>query len=113
MFFGAVLSLAAPSSANETLLGSCAKEYPAKSSELYLKAVDAISNNKFEIIEMQSRNGLILFRAGRYAYAITVYSIKTGQLSGIKILPVNSDFQAGLSAQNAIFASLDKIYGQK
>lgn len=95
--------------ANETLLNSCIREYSIKGGDLYLNALSAIYENKFEVLEMQSKNGLILFRAGRTDFLATVYSVKNG--SGIKILPANSDFGTGIEVQNLIFKTLDGFSG--
>ena len=109
ILFAAVLMT--PALANDTLLGACVKEYPINHKELYLNALSAIGNNKFEILEMQSKSGLILFQAGRTEYVATVYVTKSGS-SEIKILPINSNFTSGVEVQRAIFATLDNMAGR-
>ncbi len=98
--------------ANETLLGNCVKEYPINNKELYLNALNAISNNKFELLEIQSKSGLILFQTRRTEYIATVYVTKSGS-SEIKILPANSNFSSGVEVQRAIFATLDGMLNAK
>ena len=95
-----------PTFANDTLLGACIKEYPLNHKELYLNALSAIGANKYEVLEMQSKGGLILFQAGRSEYIATVYFTKSG-FSEIKILPASSNFSAGVEVQRAIFGTLD------
>ncbi len=111
-----------PAFANDTLLGNCIKEYPLNHKELYLNALSAINTNKFEVLEMQSRSGLILFQSGRgecvgdarcrTEYIATVYFTKSGS-SEIKILPANSNFSTGVEVQRAIFTTLDGMLNAK
>ena len=96
----------APCFASDTLLGNCIKEYPLNHKELYLNALSAINAHKFEVIEMQSKSGLILFQTGKGEYVATVYFTKSGS-SEIKVLPANSNFSAGIEVQRTIFATLD------
>lgn len=93
--------------ASETLLNTSMREYSLKNSDLYLNTISAICENKFEILELQSKNGLILFRANKMEFLATVYVSKSG--AGLKILPANSDFSLGLNVPNLIFNSLDAI----
>lgn len=109
---GAFLTLCTSTYANDTLLGNCIKEYPLNHKELYLNALSAIGANKFEVLEMQSKSGLILFQAGRSEYAATVYVTKSGS-SEIKILPANSNFGAGVEVQKVIFGTLDGMLNAK
>jgi len=99
-------AIIAPAFANDTLLSACIKEYPLNHKELYLNALSAINTNKFEVLEIQSKSGLILFQAGRNEYVATVYFTKSGS-SEIKILPANSSFGTGIEVQRAIFTTLD------
>lgn len=93
--------------ASETLLNTSMREYPLKNTDLYLNTISAISENKFEILELQSKNGLILFRANKMEFLATVYVAKKG--AGLKILPANSDFSLGLNVPSLIFNSIDGI----
>jgi len=86
-------------------LEACFKSYQRPADEMFLLSVAALNKNRYEILEMQSQSGYILFRAFAKDYLLTV-SNKTGGTS-IKIVPSNSNFSSGVSVQAAVFSTLD------
>lgn len=83
------------------------KLYPMSADNLYMHALSAIdSNPRFEIVEMQSKNGYILFLYGAKYYLLTLTKRYSNQTE-IKILPQNSDYSQGSEVAKAIFSQID------
>lgn len=82
------------------------KDYSLDADSLYMLSFSAINQNKFEILEFQSKGGLILFRANNKDYLLTVY--KNWIKSGIKILPKDSNTSGGFEIQELIFKTIDE-----
>lgn len=94
-------------SANESLLASCNKNYPISADNLYLLTLSAInSTGQYEVIELQSKSGYIMFKILNKNYIATI-SKEGANTSSIKILPANSDFSSDTSIQKAIFDTID------
>ena len=84
------------------------KIYSKDADTLYMSALSAINqSNKYEVIEMQSKNGYILILFGSKYYLITVTKRYQNQTE-IKILPQNSDFSQGSAVASEIFSLIDK-----
>jgi hypothetical protein len=64
------------------------------------------STNRFEIVEIQSKNGYILFLYGSKYYLLTLTKRYQNQTE-IKILPQNSDFSQGSEVAQSIFRLVD------
>ncbi len=70
---------------------NCTKDYNVSSDKLFYLTIASISANKFEIKEMQSKTGYILFRAaGRDFLATVVYY--SSNKSMLKITPTNNNY---------------------
>ena len=92
---------------DESLLSSCYKTYPLAADKLYLLTFSALnSTGQYEVLEMQTKNGYILFKAANKSYIATI-SKETTSTSGIKILPSNSDFSGGTYVQKTIFDTIE------
>lgn len=92
---------------DESLLSSCHKTYPLAADKLYLLTLSALnSTGQYEVLEMQTKNGYILFKAANKSYIATI-SKETTSTSGIKILPSNSDFSGGTYVQKTIFDTIE------
>lgn len=89
------------------VLDECYKIYPADADNLFMASLNVLSDNKYEISEIQSKNGYILFLAGSKYYLLTITKRYKNQ-SEIKILPQNSDYSQGSSVATAIFNLLDE-----
>lgn len=74
---------------------------------VFMSALNAInSSNQYEIAEMQTKNGYILFLYGSRYYLLTVTRRYQNQ-SEVKIMPQNSDFSQGNVVAKEIFALID------
>ena len=82
------------------------KDYAIDADSLYMLSFSAINQNKYEILEFQSKGGLILFRAKNKDYILTVS--KNWIKSGIKILPKDSNISNGFEVQEVIFKTIDE-----
>ena len=83
------------------------KIYPVEADSLYMTALSAINtSNRFDIVEMQSKNGYILFLYGSKYYLLTVTKRYQNQTE-IKILPQNSDFSQGSEVAQSVFRLVD------
>ncbi len=90
-----------------SILDESYKIYPIEADSLFMSSLNVLSNNKYEISEIQSKNGNILFLAGNKYYLLTVTRRYKNQ-SEVKVLPQNSDYSQGSSVANAIFNLLNE-----
>ena len=91
-----------------SILDECYKIYPVDADNLFMASLNVLSsNNKYEISELQTKNGYILFLTGSKYYLLTVTKRYKNQ-SEVKILPQNSDFSQGSTVATAIFDSLNE-----
>ncbi len=76
---------------------NCTKIYGVNQEKLFYLALAAISANKFNIDEIQTANGYIIFTANRNKYLLTVARVDNAN-SIIKITPCNNiyNFPAGI-----------------
>lgn len=89
------------------VLDECYKIYSRDADSLFINAISAInSSSRFEISEIQSKNGYILFLAGSKYYLLTLTKRYQNQTE-IKILPQNSDFSQGSAVAKAVFSLID------
>ena len=92
--------------AEESPLSRHYKIFPKNPDELFMEALSAINQSRFEISEIQSQNGYILFSSGSKFYLLTVTKKYQNQTE-IKILPQNSDFSISEEVARQIFALID------
>ena len=96
------------STALASILDECYKIYPADADNLFMASLNVLSNNsRFEISEIQTKNGYILFSTGSKYYLLTVTRRYKNQ-SEVKVLPQNSDYSQGSSVATAIFNLLNE-----
>lgn len=90
-----------------TIFEDSFKIYPVEADNLYMNALSAInSSDRFEVVEMQSKNGYILFLYGSKYYLLTLTKRYQNQTE-IKILPQNSDFSQGSEVAQSVFRLID------
>ena len=83
------------------------KIYSKDADNVYMSALSAINTSKqFEIAEIQTKNGYILFLYGSRYYLLTVTKRYQNQTE-VKVMPQNSDFSQGSEVARAIFALID------
>lgn len=108
LIFFAILFITPVVCADESLLDLCHKNYPLRADDLYILTLSALNGTgQFDVIEMQSKSGYIVFMAASKEYVATVSKIGPAA-SNIKILPSNSNFSNGSAIQKAIFDTLDQ-----
>ncbi len=89
-----------------TYLDDSSKNFGISADNMYLTSLSVLNSLDYEIIEMQSKSGYILFRTGAKDYIITVTAL-TPVTSNIKILPANSVYSTGTTVQKTIFEKLE------
>ncbi|MBE7707212.1 MAG: hypothetical protein E7Z88_00735 [Cyanobacteria bacterium SIG27] len=83
------------------------KIYSLEADSLFMSALSAInSSDRFEVIEIQSKNGYILFLYGSKYYLLTLTKRYQNQTE-IKVLPQNSDFSQGSEVAQSVFRLID------
>lgn len=83
------------------------KIYSKDADSVYMSALSAINSSKqFEIAEIQTKNGYILFLYGSRYYLLTVTKRYQNQTE-VKVMPQNSDFSQGSEVAKAIFTLID------
>lgn len=93
--------------AAQSSLQDCYKIYNKDADLLFMSALSAInSDSKFDISEIQSKNGYILFLYGSKYYLLTLTKRYQNQTE-IKILPQNSDFSQGGAVAQTVFNLID------
>ncbi len=94
-------------SAYASNIDDCYKIYPQEPDILFMSAISALSSsNKFNLSEIQSKNGYILFAQGQKFYLLTLTKKYKNQTE-IKILPQNSDYTNAIDVAKSVFASID------
>ncbi len=84
----------------------CTKDYYMPSEKLYYLTLASISANRFEIKEMQSKTGYIIFKAGgkEYLASVVYYGLNKSML---KITPVNNNYYFAPGIVSNIFKYID------
>ena len=91
-----------------SILDDSKKIYPKDADILFMSALSAISScNKFEISEIQTRNGYILFTYNSKYYLLTLTKRYKNQTE-IKVLPQNSDYSQGSTVAHTVFTLIDE-----
>jgi len=82
------------------------KNYGISADNMFLTSLSVLNALNYEILEMQSSSGYILFRTGAKDYILSVTPLSE-VTSIVKILPANSVFSTGSTVQKTIFTELD------
>ena len=69
----------------------CSKIYPVNSEKLFFETLSAISANKFNIKEIQSRSGYIMFSCGNKVFITTVATVDDSHAI-VKISPCDNNY---------------------
>ena len=70
---------------------TCTKEYAVNQEKLYYLTISAINANRFEIQELQSKTGYILFKAVNKNFLATIVKLGVNK-SMLKITPTNNNY---------------------
>ena len=82
----------------------CMKTYGVSVDKAYISSYSVLKNLKYNVAEIQSESGYILFNAGNREFLLETSS--KGSETLIKIMPVDSDM-SDLSVQENVFKTLD------
>lgn len=75
--------------------------------ELFLSSISALNSSKaFEISEIQTKNGYILFKYENRYYLLTLTKKYLNQTE-VKVLPQNSDFSDNGETAKMVFSLID------
>ena len=89
-----------------SILDTCFKYYTQDADSVFLSALSALgSNSKYNISEIQSANGYIVFYYNQKCYLLVV--TKKYRKTEVKILPQNSDYSQSSVVSAEIFKLLD------
>ncbi|MBO8430795.1 hypothetical protein IAC76_05355 [Spirochaetes bacterium] len=84
----------------------CTKEYNMNQEKLYYLTIAAINENRFEIEELQSKTGYILFKAVNKEFLATVVKLGVNK-SMLKITPTNNNYYFAPGIVLNIFKYID------
>lgn len=85
---------------------SCTKEYALNQEKLYYLTIAAINANRFEVQELQSKTGYILFVAVNKEFLATIVKIGVNK-SMLKITPTNNNYYFAPGIVLNIFKYID------
>lgn len=86
--------------------GDCTRTYNIPAEKLYFLALNAISANRFETRELQSKTGYILFKAAGREFLVTIAYYSPNK-SIIKITPANNNYYFAPGIVLNIFKYID------
>lgn len=69
----------------------CTKQYNIPPEKLYYLTAGAINENRFEVLELQSKTGYILFKAAGKEFLASIVKLGT-QKSMLKITPTDGNY---------------------
>lgn len=92
--------------ANASYLDESIRNFGVSADNMYLTTLSILNSLNYEILEIQSKSGYILFRTGAKDYLVTVTALSP-VTSSVKILPANSIFSNGTVVQKTIFDELE------
>lgn len=84
----------------------CTKEYSMNQEKLYYLTIAAINANRFEVEELQSKTGYILFKAVNKEFLATVVKLGVNK-SMLKITPTNNNYYFAPGIVLNIFKYID------
>lgn len=77
--------------ASYTNYKDCIKLYKLPFDKTYLLALSAVGANNYEIVEMQSRNGYVIFKAGNREFLLSVLK-KDKNYTFLKLSPCDNNY---------------------
>ncbi len=103
----AILLLSSFAFADNGVLQNSYKIYPKDADSLFMYAMNALSSDgRYNISEIQTKNGYILFTNASKYYLLKVTKRYQNQ-SEVKVLPRNSDFSLGYETAQNVFSLID------
>ena len=98
-----------PNTTTYTNYRDCIKLYKLPYDKLFFLALSSIEANKFEIVEMQSRGGYIIFKAENKEFLITVLQ-KDKLYSFMKISPCDNNYYFSPNIPEKIFNQIALLF---
>ena len=87
---------------------TCIRQYQLPFDKLYYLALASVNYNKFEVLEMQSRNGYILFETGDKEFLLSVMmNDKNKKVTFIKLTPADNSYAFPITIPQKIFSYID------
>lgn len=87
----------------------CIKLYKLPFDKLFFLALSSVEANKYEIVEMQSRGGYIIFKAENKEFLITVLQ-KDKLYSFMKISPCDNNYYFSPTIPDKIFNQIALLF---
>ena len=84
----------------------CIRLYKLPFEKLFYLALSSVNENKFEIVEMQSRNGYILFEAEGREFLLTVMK-KDKNFTFLRLTPADNNYYFSPFIPQKIFRQVD------
>lgn len=85
---------------------NCTKQYNLPPEKLYYLTLGSINANRFEVIELQSKTGYILFKAVGKDFLASIVKLGT-QKSMLKITPTNGNYYFAPGIVTNMFKYID------
>ncbi len=85
---------------------NCIRLYKLPSKKLFFLALSSVNANRFEILEMQSRNGYILFKADGKEFLLDVLG-KDKNYTYLKLTPGDNNYYFSSTIPQKIFNYID------
>ncbi len=92
----------AQTAAHYTNYKDCIKLYKLPYEKLFYLALSSVNGSKYELLEMQSRNGYIIFKADNKEFLISVFK-KDKNSTFIKITPCDNSYYFSPQIPQKIF----------
>lgn len=85
---------------------TCTKEYSLSPEKLYFLTIASINANRFEILELQTKTGYILFKAVNKEFLAAIFKLSADK-SLLKITPTNNNYYFAPGIVLNIFKYID------
>lgn len=96
----------AQTTASYTSYKDCIRLYKLPYDKLYFLALSSINSNKYEILEMQSRNGYIIFEAEGREFLLNIMK-KDKYFTFLKLTPCDNNYYFSPLIPQKIFRYID------
>lgn len=112
VLFGLVCNqVKAQTTANYTNYKECIRLYKLPVQKLYFFALSSINSNKFEVKEMQSRNGYVIFEADGREFLLTAMK-RDKSYSYLRLTPCDNNYYFSPTIPQKIFRYVDVNFNE-
>lgn len=102
----------AQNAAEYTNYKNCIRLYKLPYEKLYYLALSSIPASKFEIVEMQSRNGYIIFQTDNREFLLSIFK-KDKNYTFIRLTPCDNNYYFSPSIVTKIFNYIDIHFNEE